>query len=233
MKSNQTLKILFWHRKSKADSKGLAPIICRISIDGNDAEFSTGQKVHVEDWNVELKKVIRSENSKKINSELNRITSALEVNFTVLKTKYEFISPSMLKNSYKNLEMESKRQVKSQNLPKVPLLLELVEVHINEFEKLVEKALRSRETLKQWKATKKKIAQFLQVELTEDDIDLSDIEYSFAQKFYNYLVLKRYPSLKDAAAMKQIKNLKQIPHTIFKDQPQGIHRYRPFQLIGL
>ena len=34
MKSNQTLKTLFWHRKSKADLKDHAPIICRISIDG-------------------------------------------------------------------------------------------------------------------------------------------------------------------------------------------------------
>jgi len=67
MKSNQTLKILFWHRKSKADSKGLAPIICRISIDGKDEEFSTSQKVHIADWDVEAKKVTRSADSKKIN----------------------------------------------------------------------------------------------------------------------------------------------------------------------
>jgi hypothetical protein len=153
MKSNQNLKILFWHRKSKADSKGFAPIICRISIDGKDAEFSTSQKVHIDNWDIELKKVVKSENSKKINAELNRITSELEVKFTVLKTKYEFISPLMLKNSYKNLAIDAKGQIKSQNPPKVPLLLESVALHINDFEKLVEKDLRSKETLKQWKAS--------------------------------------------------------------------------------
>jgi len=210
MKSNQTLKILFWHRKSKADLKNYAPIICRISIDGKDAEFSTGQKVHINNWDIELKKVIRSENAKKINAELNRISSVLEVNFTVLKTKYEFISPSMLKNSYRNVPIERNVQIKSHNLNKVPSLLELVDFHIKEFERLVEKSLRSKETLKQWKATKKKILEFLQVEFKVNDMDLSDVEYSFAQKLYNYLVLKRCPSLRDAAAMKQIKNLKQI-----------------------
>jgi len=91
MKSNQTLKILFWHRKSKADLKDHAPIICRISIDGKDAEFSTGQKVHINNWDIELKKIIKSENAKKINAELNQISSVLEVNFTVLKTKYEYL----------------------------------------------------------------------------------------------------------------------------------------------
>jgi len=210
MKSNQTLKILFWHRKSKADLKDYAPIICRISIDGKDAEFSTGQKVHINNWDIELKKVVGSQNAKKINAELNRISSVLEVNFTVLKTKYEFISPSMLKNSYRNVPIESKGKIKSHNPNKVPSLLELVDFHIKEFERLVEKALRSKETLKQWNGTKKKIAEFLKEKLKIDDIDLSAIEYSFAQKFYNYLILERSPLLKDAAAMKQIKNLKQV-----------------------
>ncbi|WP_299568096.1 Arm DNA-binding domain-containing protein, partial [uncultured Pedobacter sp.] len=111
MKSNQTLKILFWHRKSKANLKDYAPIIFRISIDGKDAEFSTGQKVHIDNWDIELKKVVRSENSKKINAELNRITSALEINFTVLKTQHEFISPSKLKNSYRNISIASNEQI--------------------------------------------------------------------------------------------------------------------------
>ncbi|MEH3112588.1 site-specific integrase [Pedobacter terrae] len=210
MRSNQTLKILFWHRKSKADLKDYAPIICRITIDGKDAEFSTGQKVHINNWDVQLKKVVRLENAKKINSELNRISSVLEVNFTVLKTKYEYITPTMLKNSYKNITIESHGQIKSHNLDKVSSLLELVDFHIKEFERLVEKSLRSKETLKQWKATKNKILEFLQVEFKVNDMDLSDVEYSFAQKLYNYLVLKRCPTLGDAAAMKQIKNLKQI-----------------------
>ncbi|SFE33935.1 hypothetical protein SAMN03003324_00135 [Pedobacter antarcticus] len=100
MKSNQTLKILFWHRKSKADSKGFAPIICRISIDGKDAEFSTSQKVHLSEWDVKTKKVIGSINLKKINSALNHIESSLEINFTVLKTKFDDVTPIMLKNVF-------------------------------------------------------------------------------------------------------------------------------------
>jgi len=35
MKSNQKLALLFWHRKSKADKNGFAPVICRITIDDN------------------------------------------------------------------------------------------------------------------------------------------------------------------------------------------------------
>ena len=208
MKSNQTLKILFWHRKSKADSKGLAPIICRISIDGNDAEFSTSQKVHVEDWNVEMKKVMRSTDSKKINSALNHIESSLEVNFNVLKTQYDSVSPSMLKNIYQNIPIEGKKNEVKEH--KTPSLLEITEIHIKDFSELVEKEIRSKETLKQWKATQKKIVEFLTFEFKVTDLSLSAIEYSFAQKFYKYLAVKRTPALQDAATMKQIKNLKQL-----------------------
>ena len=207
MKSNQTLKILFWHRKSKADSKGFAPIICRISVDGKNAEFSTSQKVHLSEWDVKTKKVIGSINSKKINSALNHIESSLEINFTVLKTKFDDVTPIMLKNVFQNFPMENDNNKMEQEIPQ---LLELTNIHLNDFAELVEKKLRSNETLKQWKATKKKIIEFLRFEFKANDIELSSIQYSFAQKFYKFLAVKRVPALKDPAAMKQIKNLKQI-----------------------
>jgi len=210
MKSNQTLKILFWHRKSKADSKGFAPIICRISIDGDDEEFSTAQKVHIDSWDVETKKVIKSSNSKKINSTITNIENTLEVNFTVLKTQYGCVSPLMLKNAFQNRPVDNKKGESQKKEQKTPSLLELIEIHIKDFSELVEKKLRSKETLRQWKATQKKIVEFLKFEFKVFDLELSDIEYSFAQKFYKYLVVKRNPTLKDAATMKQIKNLKQI-----------------------
>ncbi len=210
MKSNQTLKVLFWHRKSKADSKGFAPIICRISIDGMDEEFSTAQKVHIDSWDVETKKVTKSNNSKKINSTIAHIENTLEVNFTVLKTQYSHVTPLMLKNVYQNFPTENKKGEVKQTKHEIPKLLELTEIHIKDFSELVDKNLRSKETLKQWKATKKKIAEFLKFEFKVLDLDLSNIEYSFAHKFYKYLAVKRIPVLKDAAAMKQIKNLKQI-----------------------
>jgi len=75
MTSNQTLEIVFWHRKSKADLKDHATIICIISIDGKDAEFPTGQKVHIHNWDIMHKRVVRSENAKKI----NRLSGVLEV----------------------------------------------------------------------------------------------------------------------------------------------------------
>jgi asparagine synthetase A len=110
MKSNQVLTILFWHRKSKADSKGLAPIICRISIDGSNEEFSVAHKVHVDDWDIDVKRVRKATNAKAINSTINHIQNILETHFTVLKTQYDSVSALMLKNAYKNLPIHHKKR---------------------------------------------------------------------------------------------------------------------------
>lgn len=110
----------------------------------------------------------------------------MEVNFTVLKTQHDYVSPIMLKNIYHNIPIEGKKnEILEQE---VPLLLELTEIYIRDFSELVDKKLRSKEALKQWKATQKKIAEFLKFEIKVTDLCLSAIEYSFAQKFYNILL---------------------------------------------
>ena len=65
MKSNQTLAILFWHRKSRMDKNGYAPIICRITIDGLEEEFWTSKKVHVDEWDIEAKRAVKGKDFKK------------------------------------------------------------------------------------------------------------------------------------------------------------------------
>lgn len=209
MKSNQNLSILFWHRKSKADFNGSAPIICRISIDGNQIEFSTAKKIPSHRWDMEKKRVLPCQDAKSINSALNRIQCELEKHFTILQSMHEVVSPLMLRNSYRNLSTDYNKG-KEKTKDKIPTLLELASLHIDGFTLLVGKNLRSKETLKQWKSTKKKIAEFIIHTFKSEDLELSEIDQSFAQKFHTFLIVKRNPSIQEAAAMKQIKNTKQL-----------------------
>jgi hypothetical protein len=75
---------------------------------------------------------------------------------------------------------------------------------------MVEKKLRSKETLKQWNATRKKIEEFVMAQFQLKDAELSAIDHSFAVKFYSYLTIDREKVLGEAAAKKQVKNLKEI-----------------------
>lgn len=99
-----------------------------------------------------------------------------------------------------------KKKVRPQNLS----LLQLADTFIADFTRKVEKGLRSSQTLRQWKATRNKIAEFVRCQYGTTDISVCQIDYSFATKFYVYLTVERNELLKEAAAKKQLKNTKQL-----------------------
>lgn len=212
MKNHQNLTLLFWHRKSKADANGLAPVICRITIEGEEPEeLGIGMKAHLKNWDIENKKAKgNGTNEKKTNLKIIEVTVDLTRHFQTLQNQYESITPLMVKNLYKGLPAKLPKKSPKLELEIMPSLLQVADLHIANFKKMVEKKLRSPETLKQWNATRKKIEEFLVNHFQLKDMDLSSVEYSFAVKFYNYLTIEREKVIGEAAAKKQIKNLKEI-----------------------
>ncbi|MCW3119502.1 MAG: integrase [Chitinophagaceae bacterium] len=209
MKSYQSLTLLFWHRKSKADSMGLAPVICRMSIKGEDSqELSIGRKVHLNNWDIENKIAKGNGEEKKINLKISEVTVDLNRKFYLLQTRYDRITPLMLKNSYNGLHVTLNKG--APQVRQVSTLMQTVDKHILNFTKMVEKELRSKETLKQWTSTSKRIGEYLVSSLKVKDIDLENIDYSFAVGFYKYLTVDRIKILGESSAKKQIKNLKEI-----------------------
>jgi hypothetical protein len=94
MKNHQKLTLLFWHRKSKADAKRYAPVICRISIEGEEPEeLAIGRKVHLNNWDVENKIAKGGSYEKKKNLKISEVTVDLNRDFIILQTGYEHITP--------------------------------------------------------------------------------------------------------------------------------------------
>lgn len=210
MKSNQKLTLLLWQRKSKANANGYAPIYCRMSIDGKEEELATGRKAHLDEWDGQTKKAKNFPDSKRTNQRLNQITSDLEKYFTLLQMEYEYITPLMLKNVYNGLPAMHKKGSPKPEAKETPTLLQVADMNIDELSRMVSKKLRSHETLKQWRATRKKIESFIKDTYHDINLKVDEIDYSFATKFYNYLTIDREPILSEASAKKQIKNTKQI-----------------------
>jgi len=211
MKNHQKLTLLFWHRKSKADAKGYAPVICRISIEGErHEELAIGKKVHLDNWDIKNKIAKGESSDKKTNLKISEVTSDLNREFIVLQAGYEHITPLMLKNLYRGLPPKLGKGVPKPVAKTLPTLLQASDQHIANFNKLVDKKLRSGETLKQWNGTRKKIEEFLVYHFQLRDMELGALDYAFAVKFYNYLTIDRVKVLGEAAAKKQVKNLKEI-----------------------
>jgi len=211
MKNNQKLTVLFWHRKSKADETGSAPIICRITVDSSEAEFSIGKKIPAKNWNSKTKRVYGCLDAKLINSRINQIETDLERHFFKLQFEHEYISPIMVRNVYKGLSADYKPgESQNSNESQTRSILALADQHVQDFTEMVRKRIRSAETLRQWKATRNKIAEFITKNYRSADLDLETIDYSFATKFYKYLTIDREKVIGEAAAKKQIKNTKQL-----------------------
>lgn len=210
MKSNQKLSLLFWHRKSKSDNFGFAPIICRISIDSRSGEFSIGKKVQAGHWDSSAKKAVGGKEAKAVNQKISSVTTDLERCFTVLQMEHPKVTPLMLKNVYLGLPATRGRKRRAPTPKGSDTLLKLADLQIGNFEKMVGKKLRSHETLKQWRSTKKKLSEFIAFQYGTEDMELRHIDYSFATDFYRFLTVERSPLLQEAAAKKQLKNTKQL-----------------------
>lgn len=192
MKNNQKLSILFWHRKSKADETGSAPIMCRITVDSSEAEFSIGKKIQAKYWNSKAKRAYGCQQAKQFNSRINQIETDLERHFLKLQFEYDHITPMMVRNIYKGLAANHKPgEARALKESRTCTLLELTDQHVKNFIEMVRKGIRSAETLRQWKATRNKIAEFIIMNYRSADLDLERIDYSFATKFYKYLTIER------------------------------------------
>lgn len=234
---------MFICRQGKASKKsGYIPLQCRININGKEKDMGAGIKVHPDYWD-------RTTNTLKANcpdydlkqKELNDFKEILKAHFKVLQQRSLTITPEQLKAEYYTKETTSSR-------PSKYTLLNLIDEFILEFEKKTKlpKANvehRSAETLKQWKATRNKLIEYLTYKKTgqkpftsrkkqrntaeqeqyiqqgkQYDMDLRHFEPAFAEEFYLYLTVDRNgEKLEHRAANKQVKNTKQIfTHAVAK-----------------
>lgn len=68
-----SLSLLFYIKKSKADTIGKANIYIRITYNGKRAECSLHRKVFIKDWEAKTQKVNgKSDEAQLINSEISR-----------------------------------------------------------------------------------------------------------------------------------------------------------------
>ncbi|MGJ1269437.1 phage integrase SAM-like domain-containing protein [Sphingobacterium spiritivorum] len=205
MKSNQNLSILFWLFRAKATNDGKAPLYARVTIDGEETEISMKRKVHPDFWDVKLKMdTQQTPEAKKTNAKVITAEGELDAHFAVMRTQFEFITPLMLKNAYLGKPIFEKK-IEKIKPEKIPTLLDAFNNYITIFEKKVENELRDEGTLRHWKTTRGKLICFLQSKYQTPDIELSDVTYSLAEDFYDFLTLDIDQKLADATAKTHIK----------------------------
>lgn len=101
MKVKQSLSILFYLFRQKKNKDGRVPIYVRITIDGDEAETSLGQKIHPDDWDNDKKySRKKDQEAKDINSAIDKARADLKRHFDVLEAQHPYVTAEMLKKAY-------------------------------------------------------------------------------------------------------------------------------------
>ena len=124
-----SISILFYIKKSKADAGGNANIYLRITVDGRRAEMSVRRKVPINRWNSETGILMgQSTESKVINEHLAAIRSKIYKIHNRFLDDGKYVSADRVLNSYLGLDNEKR------------MLLEVFEEHNTNVNSLVGKA---------------------------------------------------------------------------------------------
>jgi hypothetical protein len=197
MKSIQNFNLLFWLWKSKSDRKGKAPLYIRITIDGRQAQISSGLKIEPEFYNPQKEQVSnKTLEAQMINHKIQMIRGQLQRQYILLAAQHDNVQPELLKSTFLGTVQPQKT------------FMDLFTLHNDTFKQKVGAGKRSIATLKKYDASKGKLRAFLMAEFGLKDMSVNDVKQTFPDAFEHYLSVHEY--LEHNTIMKHIKNLKKV-----------------------
>ncbi|MDQ1858313.1 Site-specific recombinase XerD [Chryseobacterium taichungense] len=192
-----TIKILFVLDKSKSNSKGLAPLKCRITYMGERKPFATGIFINPQNWdNKQQKAKPPNSENETINTQLSLIKNKINQAFLFLQVNEEEFDVEDVFLQYKG------------NPPKKnKTILQLFQEHNDRIEKLIGKEY-SIATLWKFKQAKELLKDFIKYSFNKGDYHFKDLDLKFIQDYEFFL--KAEKSLALATTNKMIQRFRKI-----------------------
>jgi len=180
MMQNDSLKVLFYLRKAKTNSRGLAPLQCRITLNGKRKEFSTGYFLDENDWDSATQLVIsKSTELKSINTQLNRISQQFIQIYNSLLLEDGVFDINDIYSSYKGNRQKNSRY-----------LLEYFETYLNRMHKLIGIDIKMA-TWKKHENAFLNLKEYVTTKLKGNDPKLLNIDPQFVKEYEFYLKTER------------------------------------------
>lgn len=193
---NNSFSLLFYIKKSKADSAGRANIYLRITVNGKRAELSIRRKIIIVNWNAETNMARgNSPKSQEINRYITTIKNRMYNIEQRLISDEKVVSATMLRDLYLGKDSNSK------------MLLEIFEEHNKKAEKLVGQDF-APGTIERYKTAKKHVSDYILKNYNGNDINVNEVNHTFITGFEYYLKTTRNCS--HNTTIKYITNFKKI-----------------------
>lgn len=175
MTNKSTFSILFVAQKGKLKANGKAPILARVTVNGEMVHLATRIDVDPDRWlGKECRTPGRSAEDKYINEMLGNYRNVIKNKYNELFFRGEAITAMRLKSILTSRSDEAKR------------LLVLFDEFNEDYKALVGKET-THKTYTRYLLTRRRLAEFMAAKYKIRDILLSDINTKFINDFYIYL----------------------------------------------
>jgi site-specific recombinase XerD len=170
-----TFKILFYIKKNAVKSNGKAPVMARVTLNSEIAQFSLKCDVNPAEWNPKVGRAIgKSATSQQLNGLLDNFRAAITQHFREISDREASVTAEKIKNAFLGLQTHNNS------------LLELFAEHNKNLEVQIGKGV-SRLTHQRYLRTSIRLKEFLKYKYNISDINLKEISYSFLCDFEIYL----------------------------------------------
>lgn len=206
-----TFKVLFYLKKNEVKPDGKAPVMGRITVNGSISQFSCKLDVKPSLWDTKGNRASgKSIEAQKINRKLDNIRTQIGKQYQRISDKDNFVSAEKVKNAYLGFGDEYRT------------LLTVADEFYEQYAKRVGKD-RTEGSYEQLLINRSRIAGFLKDRYSLSDIPIREIEPSFIEDYYNYLLEER--RLASSTLLTAITKLKQI---MLIAQRKGYVQVNPF-----
>lgn len=219
-----TFRVLFYLRKNEVNKSGNSSIMVRITVNGEQVQFSSKLQIKPELWDTKNGKAL-GRNTESMN--INRLLDAISVKANELYHKhlseYGYVLPEKIKNIILGVDTDRRK-----------MLLEHFAEH-NEFYVLKVGKDTSQITANRYKLTRLRLQEFLKAEYNLSDIPVFELTPVFVEKFY--LFLRNTHNCSNNTALKFIQRFRAVFYYIkntgadIKINPFGSFKFRTTKVV--
>lgn len=195
--NNNKLHILFVLDKVNTNTKGIAPLRCRLTYLGKRKVFSIGLFINPNNWNNSLQKAIPDDTEhKQINTQMSLIKQEINQAFLFLQVQKEMFDVEDIYLKFKGEDIKPSKT-----------LIEVFNLHNARMEKLVGIEY-TKSTFSKFTEAKQHIENFLFHKYKKRNIALDEISLKFLNDFDYYL--KTEKKFKQITINKSIQRVRKI-----------------------
>lgn len=192
-----TFKILFYIQKTRIAKDGQAPILLRVTVNGQRVVLSVNLKVNPKNWNaVAGRSIANSRMDDELNARLDTIRLRLMQIYREMEIDRESITAQKIIDKYLGC-----------NSKPVIMLLDVFREHNERCHKLAGNGM-SPATVERYETSYKHTAEFTDLVYNKKNVPITDVDHKFITDYEFYLRTERKCS--HNTAVKYLKNFKKI-----------------------